>query len=482
MDQEKQKYINENIIEKGYNPEDLSNYIARTQSMPMENLPFSRLKEMVNAFKNEQLKLSIYQVKKPKERKKSEVEILYDPCEYQIKTDIQTENQLLDLEKEKKKINVIAKEPKKEAKGFFSQKIITFVISCEELNSNVKRNIDDFYWFKFKVNQLYPFILVPPILDNSIFLKYINDEKKELEIKCDYINKFFEAFLRKKILRTSKLLYFFLTLDDKEFEKFKKQVSQNKFILNVTLNNLKTIKGEVKINLNNENLSFANNIVNFISPTREIFPKLIANLKLLLDNFANISKLLKETSEIFSKLTIQAQDTFQNEETIKIYSKLNAIFNYWSDSLISQNNYIQNHLLEKFDFMNMEFHEIDVLYSQYEFVKNSYETFSKNLMNKKEELFQNKNFSKWELDNNFNEKELTFIQNDKEKAFEIMCADETQIMKYEKQVVVLCINRIVEQFNKLKKYHAERIIQIYDFLKQNLKNLNLDSVNLVKLI
>ena len=63
-----------------------------------------------------------------------------------------------------------------------------------------------------------------------------------------------------------------------------------------------------------------------------------------------------------------------------------------------------------------------------------------------------------------------------------LCVLMKQIMKYEKQVVVLCINRIVEQFNKLKKYHAERIIQIYDFLKQNLKNLNLDSVNLVKLI
>ena len=111
MDQEKQKYINENIIEKGYNPEDLSNYIARTQSMPIENLPFSRLKEMVNAFKNEQLKLSIYSVKKPKERKKSEVEILYEPCEYNIKTDTQSNNKLLELEKEKKKI--IVKEPKK---------------------------------------------------------------------------------------------------------------------------------------------------------------------------------------------------------------------------------------------------------------------------------------------------------------------------------------------------------------------------------
>ena len=78
------------------------------------------------------------------------------------------------------------------------------------------------------------------------------------------------------------MLYFFLTLDDKEFEKFKKQVSQNKFILNVTLNNLKTIKGEVKINLNNENLSFANNIVNFISPTREIFPKLNNKFKIII--------------------------------------------------------------------------------------------------------------------------------------------------------------------------------------------------------
>ena len=63
-----------------------------------------------------------------------------------------------------------------------------------------------------------------------------------------------------------------------------------------------------------------------------------------------------------------------------------------------------------------------------------------------------------------------------------LCVLMKQIMKYEKQVVVLCINRIVEQFNKLKKYHAERIIQIYDFLKQILKNLNSDSVNLVKLI
>ena len=228
MDQEKQKYINENIIEKRYNPEDLSNYIARTQSMPIENLPFSRLKEMVNAFKNEQLKLSIYSVKKPKERKKSEVEILYEPCEYNIKTDTQSNNKLLELEKEKKKINIIVKEPKKESRGFFSQKLTTFIISCEELNSNVKRSLEDIIWFKVRVNQFYPFILVPPVINNSTYVKNIIDEKKELEIKCEYLKLFFKAFLRKKILRTSKIFYLFLTLSEKEFEQYKKEINENK--------------------------------------------------------------------------------------------------------------------------------------------------------------------------------------------------------------------------------------------------------------
>jgi hypothetical protein len=482
MDQEKQKYINENIIEKGYNPEDLSNYIARTQSMPMENLPFSRLKEMVNAFKNEQLKLSIYSVKKPKERKKSEVEILYEPCEYNIKTDIQSNNKLLELEKEKKKINIIVKEPKKESRGFFSQKLTTFIISCEELNSNVKRSLEDIIWFKVRINQFYPFILVPPVINNSTYVKNIIDEKKELEIKCEYVKLFFKAFLRKKILRTSKMFYLFLTLSEKEFEQYKKEINENKFNLNVTLDNLKTMKGEVKINLNDDLLYFANNIIKIVTPTKELFPKLISNLKLIIDNFSNISSLLKETSEIFFKLTNEAQDLIQNEEVLKTYSKLNAVFNYWSDSLISQNNFIEKYLLQNFDYMNMEFAEFDVLNAQYDYVKSSYETYSNKLMTKKNELFQSKNFSKWELDSNFNEKELTFIQNDKEKAFEVMCYNETQIMKYEKLVVTLCVNRINEQFKKLKKYQGERIIEIYDILKNKSKELNLDSINLMKLI
>ena len=96
----------------------------------------------------------------------------------------------------------------------------------------------------------------------------------------------------------------------------------------------KLFKVIFKLNLNDDLLYFANNIINIVTPTNELFPKLISNLKTIIDNFSNISLLLKETSEIFFKLTNEAQNIIQNEEVLKTYSKLNAIFNYWNDSLI----------------------------------------------------------------------------------------------------------------------------------------------------
>ena len=86
------------------------------------------------------------------------------------------------------------------------------------------------------------------------------------------------------------MFYLFLILSEKEFEQYKKEINENKFNLNVTLNNLKTMKGEVKINLNADLLYFANNIRKIVTPTKELFPKLISNLKLIIDNFSNIIK------------------------------------------------------------------------------------------------------------------------------------------------------------------------------------------------
>ena len=77
MEQEKQQYINDNLIEKGYNPDDLFNYCYRLKGIGIENLSLNELKNMIENFKNEQLIISLQSLKNKKEKKLTPFEILY---------------------------------------------------------------------------------------------------------------------------------------------------------------------------------------------------------------------------------------------------------------------------------------------------------------------------------------------------------------------------------------------------------------------
>ena len=214
MEQERQHYINENIIEKGYNPDELFNFITRTKGMEINLISFDELKNLIEQFKNEQLSKTISSIQSKKDYSFD----IYSPFEYIINTRKQQESEMMELENENKKINITISEPKIENGGFFSPKIYSFIISSNELNTKVKRTYDDFEWFKNQLNERYPFILIPPIIKEGIFekininplntLNNLNVFKKKdtnnesnknenylLELKQRYLTRFFKAVL-----------------------------------------------------------------------------------------------------------------------------------------------------------------------------------------------------------------------------------------------------------------------------------------------
>ena len=182
MEQEKQQYINDNLIEKGYNPDDLFNYCYRLKGIGIENLSLNELKNMIENFKNEQLIISLQSLKNKKEKKLTPFEILYSDCEFISETAKQQETKMMEFEKEKKKLNIKIIEPKKEKGSLFSKDQITFQIVTEELNSKVKRNYSDFEWYKNQLNLRYPFILVPPLIKDAFYsninLSFFSKKKK----------------------------------------------------------------------------------------------------------------------------------------------------------------------------------------------------------------------------------------------------------------------------------------------------------------
>lgn len=119
----KSQYINENIISKGYNPEELSNFIMKEICMSINDINFQKLKEMIEKFKNKGL-VDIYQTVKQQNEDKPEnlEEQLFYPEIFDIITKTPKDNKLLELEKENKKIEIIISEPKKESNnGLFAK-------------------------------------------------------------------------------------------------------------------------------------------------------------------------------------------------------------------------------------------------------------------------------------------------------------------------------------------------------------------------
>ena len=494
MEQEKQQYINDNLIEKGYNPDDLFNYCYRLKGIGIENLSLNELKNMIENFKNEQLIISLQSLKNKKEKKLTPFEILYSDCEFISETAKQQETKMMEFEKEKKKLNIKIIEPKKEKGSLFSKDQITFQIVTEELNSKVKRNYSDFEWYKNQLNLRYPFILVPPLIKDafysninlSFFSKKKNEEnnieeQENLNMRIRYLNKFMNGILRKKILRTSPITYEFLVLEQKDFEKYKKNLDSNPYKLNIYLRNFKTIKGEIKVSLNKDKAIYVNNLLRIITPTTDLYSKLKNSLNLLINDFNIISTHMKEISIIYEKLLNQSKDIKQSIEIQKLYSDLNNLFSIWSSSYLTQSKFFKNEFSEYFNYMNMEYNELDTIINQFQNQRNEYESFANNINMKKEQLFISQDFANWGVQQG-TENQIPLFQNDKKKSFEAMLYNESKVIEAEKKTVVVAINVIIQQFRKLKKYQGERVNQFYQELNKEKEKVFGDCFNFIKFI
>ena len=494
MEQEKQQYINDNLIEKGYNPDDLFNYCYRLKGIGIENLSLNELKNMIENFKNEQLIISLQSLKNKKEKKLTPFEILYSDCEFISETAKQQETKMMEFEKEKKKLNIKIIEPKKEKGSLFSKDQITFQIVTEELNSKVKRNYSDFEWYKNQLNLRYPFILVPPLIKDafysninlSFFSKKKNEEnnieeQENLNMRIRYLNKFMNGILRKKILRTSPITYEFLVLEQKDFEKYKKNLDSNPYKLNIYLRNFKTIKGEIKVSLNKDKAIYVNNLLRILTPTTDLYSKLKNSLNSLINDFNIISTHMKEISIIYEKLLNQSKDIKQSIEIQKLYSDLNNLFSIWSSSYLTQSKFFKNEFSEYFNYMNMEYNELDTIIDQFHNQRNEYESFANNINMKKEQLFISQDFANWGVQQG-TENQIPLFQNDKKKSFEAMLYNESKVIEAEKKTVVVAINVIIQQFRKLKKYQGERVNQFYQELNKEKEKVFGDCFNFIKFI
>ena len=492
MEEEKMQklnYINENIIEKGYNPEELSNYVIKKTGIPMDNLNFEKLKEMIEQFKDQGLQdayqsIKIKEVGKKKEE--SPFDLLYSTQSYEIKTKPQQKNKLLELEEQKQIITITVSEPKKEKTGgFFSKPIYSYRIVTTIIDKDVRRTYADFEWLREQLYIRYALGVVPPIFKENAFLQMDIIEKGDTEEiieqkKAKYLNIFLNKLLKRKIYRTSPLLLEFLELDDANFKKYKEKINKSKYELSISLDNLRTMGGKIKCEIKKENINKADDIFRKTIKLTEIYQKLEKSLLNIISDFNLLENHMKEVSNQFDLLSNEFNQDVNHAKIKNIFSDLSKLYDQWSLSYANQKKFFKDDFKFMFKYINSETQEISPIIKKYISFKSEYEDFTVRINKKKEELFEQKDYSKWSLAPG-TESQLPMFQNNKKIAFEKMLYKETFLLSEEKKRIACTLYLLFKQFNKIIKNQSNELEEYFKKLKEKNELVLGDAHNVIKM-
>ena len=129
----------------------------------------------------------------------------------------------------------------------------------------------------------------------------------------------------------------------------------------------------------------------------------------------------------------------------------------------------------------MEYNEMLTLYNQFTKKKNEFESLGVDYLTKREKLFNEKKYNKWELTKE-DEAKLDTFKDNKEEAMKYICKEMGEKVNALKLQVGCFCNIIMKQFNHINKYVGEQMKTYFEGIKDKNKELLEEGFTIGKLM
>lgn len=452
--EQKQKYLRENILETGYDPDIFMEFLLTIKNEMSINLNNWTMEEIINAVNDFK---KIYPI--PFQNNKIE-EIKGNDDNFNIINDKKEE--ILPQEKyiscclieetlisKQNKIDIKVSDPQIEKGGIFSFSYSTYLIKTSPLNLEVRRRYSDFIWLYNILKNNFVNCIVPPF-----FKKKDKLEKIKMEKRIIYIEKFLNDISIHPLLRNSQIFFDFISIkNEKEFIE-KKNIYEKKEILS-SIKKLKTLNGEIKVSISYDKEKYFQNIKEKLNTQENIFDKLLYNYKILLNNIQQTSEKMRDISKIWTELYNQKNVFFESECTSGSYGSLCKMMSEWSQFQDKNISLIKNKICIFFKYIKQEYSSFKDLYYIVENSKNYYYKKKQKLLSAKEQLFAQKE----KLGNLIKDESSIFIENEKKKEIEfskLMISDTEKVYELEEDYGCY-LNSYISEYERLRDLNSSRI-------------------------
>lgn len=285
------------------------------------------------------------------------------------------------------------------------------------------------------------------------------------------LEKFLNAVVIDPLLKTSPILYDFLSIEkDADYSKKKKTYSLN---APVNLLQFHTRTGRIILDQSLvKDKKLFEDIKKNIEDNQTELEKLSKAYKALFTEMNAVSTRMAEIAEIYSRMYTQSVKMGENENLIKSYQMMKKLMSDWGYSELKQAKNIEIEVREHFKYVGFEYNSLKELYDRYDYSKNLYLKSREKLLGKKQELFKRGDVSKWELN-----PQDKFDFNNQSLAISKMLPKETASVENLKYVFMYHANSLNSEFNRIREVigfqNKEKFVQFYNKNSKVLDELNL---------
>ena len=353
-------------------------------------------------------------------------------------------------------IEISVKDPKKVSGGFFSKDFIVYLVTTNPLKISVKRKHDDFIWLRERLSIIYNLNVLPRLPKKGKV-----NEDKHINKRLRNLEKFLNYLIKDPLIKTSNILYDFLTLEkDKDFEKRRK--IYNKMKTPIELKDVKTVDGRIRVNVNPNKEVFLDNIKANSAFNETCLKKFNENFKKLKEEMNTVIGRVYSFGPLFDKLIKISTIYLDTDTIIESYKQMKNIFNSCADMLKRQSGFFYNDVKEYLKLLNGNYHHMRDIVQIVETHKINYNKAAKTLIAKKEELFKKGDTNTWQLDlkDRNNLQEFYF---DRIASYQKICAKDTRSLIKVKEKYGYHLNKIISEFQRIRNIntleHKNKVIQ-----------------------
>ena len=334
--------------------------------------------------------------------------------------------------REHKDIKIEIKDPKKLETKLFSGKSVNYSVVTYPFNYIVERKYSDFNWLREILFNLYNNILIPKMSYKGKVTKDKHDDNF-IKKRMRFLERFINYIIKDETIKTSQILYDFLTIKNyEEFINRKKQYEKIKIFNFIDIKDRKSLSGELNIKINKEKETYLENVKDNTIYNSNLFKKLNSNFKTLNDEFSHVIKRLEIISDIYKQI-YEVSNKYLDLNIIKeSYSQMEIMFKNLGNNFNKIKSFINSEIKQYFKFIGNNYICLNEMIQNVEISKNNYIKLSKNLINKKNEIYKK----------------------DKSLPKNKILPQETKNSIKNKMIYGFYLNEIIKEYEKIRKINS----------------------------